>query len=108
MIIFNRERLCLFLALFKTGYGILTEPGAQKPLNGDAETGRLSWTTNGLEDFVETMMKKWHVPGLALSIIDGNDTWSKVFIVISLCVPFLCREVGTRSDRRSVYLDLHR
>lgn len=31
-----------------------------------------------LEDYVGAIMKEWHVPGMAIAVINGNETWSKV------------------------------
>lgn len=31
-----------------------------------------------LEDYVHAVMKEWHVPGMAIAVIDGTQTWSKV------------------------------
>lgn len=30
------------------------------------------------ERFVEDKMARWHVPGLAMSILDGDRTWTRV------------------------------
>ena len=31
-----------------------------------------------LEDYIDAVMNEWHVPGMAVAIIDRNQTWSKV------------------------------
>lgn len=40
--------------------------------------GSVPIVTKGFEDFVRLQMSTGHVPGMAISIIDGNKTWSKV------------------------------
>lgn len=68
--------------------GILAE---QKPI-GTGRTTTLSTTDelcdygcdqvsvadDALETYIEHLMEKWHVPGLAIAIVDGNKTWAKV------------------------------
>ncbi|OAA82292.1 Beta-lactamase/transpeptidase-like protein [Akanthomyces lecanii RCEF 1005] len=39
--------------------------------------GSVPIVTKGFEDFVRLQMSTGHVPGMAISIIDGNNTWSK-------------------------------
>ncbi len=31
-----------------------------------------------LEGYIEALMKEWHVPGMAVAVIDGKEIWSKV------------------------------
>ncbi len=40
--------------------------------------GSVAIVTNDFQDFVRLQMSTGHVPGMAMSIIDGNNTWSKV------------------------------
>jgi len=57
------------------------EDTGQKPLADSGvppEPRRVSLATDHLEYFIQQKMKKWHVPGLAIGIIDGNSTWFKV------------------------------
>jgi len=59
---------------------------AQKPLLTDRVgpdparhvSGDIPFVTEDLEAFIEAKMKQWHCPGLAIGIIDGNQTWFKV------------------------------
>lgn len=30
------------------------------------------------EDLVNETMSFWHVPGMSIAVIDGNDTWAEV------------------------------
>lgn len=30
------------------------------------------------ETYIQDQMKEWHVPGLAIALIEGNKTWTKV------------------------------
>ncbi|TDZ48393.1 Penicillin-binding protein 4 [Colletotrichum trifolii] len=51
---------------------------AQQPLAsgqlGDDETRAISYDR---DQYIEKIMKDWHVPGLAVAVVNGNDTWSK-------------------------------
>jgi len=60
---------------------------AQKPL-GTAQVGRggtrttaasgdMPIVSDGLADFIRDKMKQWHCPGLAIGVIQGNETWLK-------------------------------
>jgi hypothetical protein len=46
--------------------------------------GSVSIVTPDFEGFVRAQMSSGHVPGMAMSIIDGNNTWSKVSRNVSL------------------------
>ncbi|KAI9716392.1 MAG: hypothetical protein M1835_004177, partial [Candelina submexicana] len=44
---------------------VLSEEGSRKPLNAE------------FDDLVYRTLDKWHVPGLAIAVVDGNNTYSK-------------------------------
>lgn len=48
----------------------------QRPLQAPAEDH--SPFTPSFDDEVAQLLDKWHVPGLSIAVIDGNDTFSKV------------------------------
>lgn len=57
------------------------EAPPQQPLghvDNEEFTGRLPFSTSALEEYIEASMEKWHAPGMAVSIINGNETWAKV------------------------------
>lgn len=57
----------------------------QHPLghvDGEASENGLPFSTSALEDYIEVAMKKWHAPGMAVAIINGNETWAKVSLLI--------------------------
>jgi CubicO group peptidase (beta-lactamase class C family) len=39
------------------------------------------------EAYIQDQMAKWHVPGFAIALIDGNKTWSNVSTVPRFCSP---------------------
>lgn len=58
--------------------------------------GGVPIVTNDLEDFVRLQMSAGHVPGMAISIIDGNNTWSKVSCNV-LLLPTMPDQSSTRA-----------
>jgi CubicO group peptidase (beta-lactamase class C family) len=34
------------------------------------------------DSFVDSLMKDWHIPGLAIAVIHENKTWSKVILLL--------------------------
>lgn len=63
----------------------------QQPLrhfDGEASENGLPFSTSALEDYIEGAMKKWHAPGMAVAIINGNETWAKVSLLLSPHSPF--------------------
>ena len=45
---------------------------------GDGGRHNIAIVTKELEDFIQEKMKRWHVPGLAIAIIEGDKSWYKV------------------------------
>lgn len=48
----------------------------QKPLH---EVDHSPFSSD-FDKYVERLMHNWHVPGLAIAVVDGNVTYSKVYI----------------------------
>jgi hypothetical protein len=71
-----RERHALGLSLLWS-----TALAAQKVLSGDGSNP----LNTKLEDFVVEALEEWHVPGLAIAIVDGEDTWAAVSDAFSIC-----------------------
>jgi CubicO group peptidase (beta-lactamase class C family) len=36
------------------------------------------------DSFVDSLMKDWHIPGLAIAVVHENKTWSKVILLLTL------------------------
>lgn len=60
---------------------------AQKPMVSEGGGGRGearvaddggSPLTKEFGKFIEGLLEEWHVPGLALGVVDGDDTWTEV------------------------------
>lgn len=57
------------------------EPVSQRPLNGAAPLLTVTSETPFDDDFagfVDEALEYWHVPGIAIGVIDGNHTFTKV------------------------------
>lgn len=62
------------------------EPPPQQPLghvDNEEFTGGLPFSTSALEEYIEGAMEKWHAPGMAVAIINGNETWAKVSVSLT-------------------------
>ncbi|KAK1757921.1 beta-lactamase/transpeptidase-like protein [Echria macrotheca] len=46
---------------------------------GQQQTSPETVATAGLEQFIFQTMEEWHVPGLAVAVIDGKSSWAKGF-----------------------------
>lgn len=67
--------LCrIALALVPLSYGLSSQD--QAPLH---EVDHSPFTSD-FDKFVVRLMSDWHVPGLAIAIVNGNETYSKVCI----------------------------
>lgn len=51
-----------------------SDHAAQKVLTSDHRP----ISTIELERYIEDVMERWHTPGMAVAIIKGDDTWTKV------------------------------
>lgn len=55
---------------------------SQKPISGDGDDDdksvRGSPFTKEYAEHVGELLEKWHVPGVAIGIVDGDDIWTEV------------------------------
>ena len=66
----NSVYLCLgFFAL----NGVTTAAEQQKPLSGSTNP-----LTPDFGKHVVKLLEQWHVPGLSIGVVDGDDTWLEV------------------------------
>lgn len=80
------------LHLFSLVCLALAAPGSstQQPLghaNNGASTDGLPFSTSALEEYIEAAMENWHAPGMAVAIINGNETWAKVSFSHTNAIP---------------------
>lgn len=79
----------IYVVLTVIGAAIAAVPGAwdQRPLAEQAggniahdagTSNSLSSLTTNLEEYIEDVMERWHAPGMAVAIIKGEETWTKV------------------------------
>ncbi|KAF4549668.1 Hypothetical protein D9617_20g027240 [Elsinoe fawcettii] len=56
-------------------------PTQQIPLSGSSGGGDDKYEpfTSDFNDYVEAIREKWNTPGIAVSVVYGNDTWAKGF-----------------------------
>ena len=40
-------------------------------------------------ELVEELLEHWHVPGISISVVDGNDTFAEVFLSFTILEPLL-------------------
>ncbi len=67
-------------AEFGVEAGVAT--AAQKPLDGGGSGGVEGSGSPFTEEFgklVTSTLDKWHVPGVAIAVIDGHDVWTEVW-----------------------------
>lgn len=51
---------------------------SQTPISDETEVVRGSPFTKEYEKHVSELLEKWHVPGVAIGIVDGDDIWTEV------------------------------
>ncbi|ROV94140.1 hypothetical protein VPNG_09366 [Cytospora leucostoma] len=57
---------------------VVAEEGHQQPLQGvGKESKNKSPFTEGYGKYVEQLLEEWHVPGVAIGIVDGDDIWTE-------------------------------
>lgn len=49
---------------------------------GNDESGTSPFN-DGFDDFVESLLKQWHVPGIAIAVVHEDQTWAKVILVLT-------------------------
>lgn len=64
------------MAVVQALLGHVAAAPASAPI--EVANGHVEMVTPAFEQFVQEQMDKWHVPGAAISIIDGDNTWAKV------------------------------
>jgi hypothetical protein len=55
----------------------LSLASAQKPLQDLRNTNPLN---DDFAKLAKKQLEKWHVPGIAISVVDGDETWAEVTI----------------------------
>lgn len=87
-------RLLFVAALALCAAALLQVPSQQQPFaaplydagHGDGpQSSSLPFSTTAFEEYVEDVMERWHAPGLAVAVINGNSTWAKVSDAVLLC-----------------------
>lgn len=59
---------------------------SQKPIAGDDEGVRGSPFTKEYAKHVGELLEEWHVPGVAIGVVDGDNIWTEVgFVTILSC-----------------------
>lgn len=51
---------------------------SQRPISDDDKSVRGSPFTKEYEKHVGELLERWHVPGVAVGIVDGDDIWTEV------------------------------
>ncbi|KAF6824029.1 penicillin-binding protein [Colletotrichum musicola] len=64
------------LAIGVAGLAVAEGAATQQPLNG-GDQSRDNAVSKDLDGYIEGLMKEWNVPGLSVSIVDGDETWAK-------------------------------
>ena len=49
--------------------------------------------TKDFDTLVEELLEEWHVPGIAIAVVDGDETWTKVRIPIEAYAIHMRRRV---------------
>lgn len=52
--------------------------------NHDAKVADTTPFHPSFDLFVDSLMKDWHIPGLAIAVIHENKTWSKVILLLAI------------------------
>lgn len=69
--------------------GLLTTHvfASQLPLRDDASSSGSPFTS-AFDDRVEELLKEWHTPGIAIAVVHGDETWTKVMPSFLLHIQF--------------------
>lgn len=73
MYVFSPTAAILLGALCHVGE-LVAATETQKPLGG----GRAGPFTKDFGKHVDELLETWHVPGVAIGVVDGDDTWTEV------------------------------
>lgn len=63
----------------------------ENPLSLDNEDGPLD---ENFERIVRDQLGLWHVPGVSVAVVDGENTWAKACLISSFCTPILILPLG--------------
>lgn len=92
-----RNPACLFslAVVARWAAATLEIPTQQQPLlspplhdsdHGDSSSSTsLPFSTVAFEEYIDGVMERWHAPGMAVAMINGNDTYAKVSDDIVFC-----------------------
>jgi hypothetical protein len=69
--------LSLLSPFISSCYGSNSQQPIQPNHDGLASSADLPYIDESIEVFIQSKMKQWHVPGLAIGILDDNKTWFK-------------------------------
>lgn len=76
---------------------------SQKPISVEGESVHGSPFTKEYEKHVGKLLEDWHVPGVAIGIVDGDNIWTEVGFVTT-CAVFMAAitsSVGFQSSTPS-------
>lgn len=71
--------------------------------SGGTSPGDLPFSTADLEEYIEDVMDRWHAPGMAVAVINGEHTWENVcnHWCDSLSCHFFLKHITHRPTRSS-------
>ncbi|KAK2001911.1 beta-lactamase-domain-containing protein, partial [Colletotrichum falcatum] len=74
-----KHQLLAFAVLLLGSRASATDAQQQHPLlqDGPSRESHPRVVSPGLDAYIEGLMEQWHVPGLAIAIVDGDKTWEK-------------------------------
>ena len=52
--------------------------GQPQQVLDDEQARHATWPDGKLERFIHDTLKDWKTPGLAVAVVDGTSTWTKV------------------------------
>lgn len=69
----------LVLGALCAGQALAAE-AAQRPLQGGVGTSKKGESpfTDEYAKHVDRLLERWHVPGMAVGVVDGDDIWTEV------------------------------
>lgn len=80
---------------------VMAVEGAQKPLpfQVGSKSENKSPLTEDYAKHVDELLEKWHVPGMAVGVVDGDDIWTEVRSTFSLykTPEWLTRDLAVRT-----------
>lgn len=58
---------------------VIAADGTQRPLQGGSSKESKSPFTENYGKHVDQLLEKWHVPGVAIGVVDGDNIWTEVW-----------------------------